>query len=421
MYNAHLSKVLRKALMVVMTGALLLPLAGCYDYTEPDERAWVMAIGVDKGRQNVLTVTSVVAVPKAIAGGGGQSGSEGGSGQGGFFTITFDVPTLLSTLELINTVVDRRVSLSHTKWFVFSRELAEEGIGAYVAPLVRFQQFRRSSQLLICEGRAEDFLTKGVPQLEDNVGKYYELMQQGWRYTEFIPFDSFHQFYYKSENPGVNPVAPLAARGAKETIYTDNSFKPKGYYQAGRIPRKGGSEIEIMGGAVFKKDRMVGTLNGDQVGVQKIFFGAMKRTLLNVPDPYHPDKYIIVDVLPRQKPRVDINITGGRPKITANVKLEGQILSIQSGENYERPDRLYIVEDAVQELIFEDINDTIAKSKQLDADFLGFGLHAQKLFPTWPQWSAYNWEEKYKDADITVNVDYKVRRTGLVHEMVQLR
>lgn len=419
-HNAKLFKALSRALVVIMLGAVIMPMAGCYDYSEPDEKAWVLAIGVDKGRENKLTVTSVIAVPKNIAGGGDQP-SGGGGGQGGFFTVSMETPTILSKLELINTVVDRRSSLSHIKWIVFSRELAEEGIRDYVAPLVRFDQFRRSSQLIICEGRAEDFLTKGMPKMEDNVGKFYELMQRGWRFTEFIPFDSFHQFYYKSESPGVEPVAPLAALGSKEPVYPDNSPKPKGQYLAGHLPRKGGSEIEIMGGAVFKKGRMVGTLDGDEVGVQKLFFNTLIRTIVDVPDPNHPDKYIIVEVIPREKPRVDISITGGRVQIAADIKLEGGILSLQSGAHYDRPDRLHIVEEAVQRLVLEDVNKAIAKSKQLDADFLGFGLHAQKLFSTWPQWIAFNWEEKYRDADIVVNVDYRLRRTGLIHEMEPLR
>lgn len=420
MGKANLITALGKALIIAMLGAMALSLAGCYDYSEPDERAWVLALGVDKGRQNKLTVTAVVAVPKNIAGGGEQPGS-GGGGQGGFFTVSMDTTTILSSLELFNTVVDRRVTLSHTKWFVFSRELAEEGIGEYVAPLVRFHQFRRSSQLIICEGRAEDFLANGAPKMEDNVGKFYELMQRGWRFTEFIPFDSFHQFYYKSENLGVWPIAQLAALRRKEPVYPDNTPKPKGLYQAGRIPRKGGSEIEIMGGAVFEGGRMVGTLNGDEVGVQKLFFGTLKRTIVDVPDPRHPDLYIIVDVVPREKPRVDISIDRGKPQIAVDIKLEGGIISLQSGENYERPDRLYIVEDAVERALLEDVLNTIATSKRLDADFLGFGLHAQKLFKTWPQWAEYNWGEKYRDAEIAVNVDYKVRRIGLVHEMEPLR
>jgi spore germination protein KC len=413
---------MNRAVKLVLAAALVLLLSGCYDYSEPDEKAWVLAMGLDKGRQNKLTVTAVIAVPKNIAGGGGGQPASGGGGAGGnFFTISMEAPTLLSTLELLDSVVDRRVNLSHTKWFVFSRELAEQGIAGYFAPISRFYQFRRSSYIVVCQERAEDFLAKGVPKLEDNVGKYFELMQRGWRYTEFIPFDSFHQFYLKSESPGVEPVAMLASLNRKAPVFESNSPKPKGWYYAGRIPRRGGGPVEVMGGAVFRKGKMVGILNGDQVGVQKMFFDTFRRTIVDVPDPKHPGRYIIVDVKPRQKPEVEVQIVDGYPQISVDLKLEGDIISIQSGENYTTPDRLHIVEQAVERILLKDINDTVAKSRELEADFLGFGLHAKKLFRTWPEWEEYRWDEKYPGAQIAVNVDYKVRRVGLVHEMAPLR
>lgn len=411
----------RAVKLVLLVLLVLLP-AGCYNYSEPDEKAWVLAMGLDKGRQNKLTVTAVIAVPKNIAGGGGgQPASGGGGGGGNFFTVSMEAPSLLSTLELLDSVVDRRVDLSHTKWFVFSRELAEQGIAEYFAPISRFYQFRRSSYVVVCQERAEDFLAKGVPKLEDNVGKYFELMQRGWRYTEFVPFDSFHQFYLKSESPGVEPVALLAALNRKAPVEENNSAKPKGNYYAGHIPRRGGGAVEVMGGAVFRKGKMVGILNGDQVGVQKMFFGTLKRTIMDVPDPKRPGLYIVVDVKPRQKPRVKVQIEDGYPVITAELKLEGDIISIQSGEQYTTPGRLHIVEQAVERKLLQDVNSTVAKSQALETDFLGFGLHAKKLFRTWPEWEAYGWDERYPAARITVHVDYKVRRTGLVHQMVPLQ
>lgn len=401
---------------------LVLFLAGCYDYSEPDEKAWVLALGLDKGMQNKLTVTAVIAIPKNIAGGGGGEPATGGGGGETFFTVSLEAPTLLSSLELLNSIVDRRADLSHIKWFVFSRELAEEGIGRYYAPLARFYQFRRSSYVVICEGRAEDFLARGKPVLEDNVGKYYELMQLEWRYSEFVPFDTFHEFYIKSHTPGVSPVAALAALKRDEPVYPDNTTKPKGTYQAGRIPRKGGGEIELMGGVVFVKGRMVGTLNGNQVGVQKMFFDTFRLTVMDVPDPRHPDKLMIVELKHRQEPRVQVKIAeDGYPRVLVEMKMEGDIISIQSGEDYGRPDMVHILEEAVEKSLLEDINGTVAKSRELGADFLGLGLHAKKLFRTWPEWVAYNWDEKYPGADITVSVDFKVRRAGLIHEAVPLR
>ncbi|WP_347490644.1 Ger(x)C family spore germination protein [Desulfoscipio sp. XC116] len=407
---------MKKALSLALLLLLGLILPGCYDYSEPDERAWVLAMGLDKGRQNVLTVTVVIAVPKNIVGGSGGEPTGGG----GFYTVSLEAPTLLSSLELLNAMVDRRADLSHTKWFVFSRELAEESIAPYFGPITRFYQFRRSSHVVICEGRAEDFLAKGTPKLEDNVGKYYELLQRGWRNTEFIPFDTFHEFYIKSKEPGVASVALLASLDRETSVFPDNSFKPKGNYQAGRIPREGGDKIEVMGGAVFKEGRMIDTLDGDEVGMQKLFEGTLSFSIMDVLDPKEPDRFLIIEVRPRQKPKIDVRIVDGYPQITADVKLEGEILSIQSGYNYEKPDNLPVLEEAVEKHVREDLEKTIAKSQKLGADFLGFGLHAKKLFWTWSQWEAYKWDEKYAGANIAVNVDFKIRRIGLVRKMTPL-
>ncbi|MCG8402326.1 MAG: Ger(x)C family spore germination protein [Firmicutes bacterium] len=414
---------MKRALSVILLLALILFVPGCYDYSEPDDKAWILAIGFDKSKQNKLLVTTVIAVPKNIAGGsGGEPAGGGGGGAETFFTVTMEVPTMLSALELVNSAVDRRADMSHTKWLVFSRELAEEGIARHYAPLSRFYQFRRSTNVVICEGRAEDFLKQGKPILEDNVGKYYELLMGGWRYADFIPFDTFHQFYMKSEEKGITAIAPLAALNRSESMSGNDAPQTSGEYQAGRIPRKGGGSIEIMGAAVFRKGRMVGTLNGNQVGVQKLFFGTLKYTILDLPDPKHPDDYIVVDVTPRSKPRVEVLIgEDGLPRISVRVDLEGSILNIQSGEEYEKPDRLAIVERAVERALLEQINEAVFKSQEMGTDYLGLGLHAKKLFRTWSQWMAYDWDGKYPEATVTVSVDYKVRRIGLIHEMAPLQ
>lgn len=402
--------------------AFLLAAAGCFDYHEPEEVAWVLAIGLDKGRQNVLTMTAVVAIPKSIAGGGGgPSGPGGGGGGRKFQTVSMEVPTLLSGLELLNSVIDRRTDLSHTKWIVFSRELAEEDIGRYLAPLARFRQFRRTTTIVISQVRAGDFLNRGVPVLEDNVGKYYELLWRGWRYTEFIPYDTFHQFYIRAKSPGTAPVAVLASTERKAPVYPDSSPKPKGVYEAGRLPREGGGGIEVAGAAVFNGGRMMGTLNGDETGMAKMLEGTFRRTILSLPDPRHPDKYVIVEVKLRRQPHVEVRINKeGLPVIKVEAHLEGDIISIQSMEDYERPEKIPIIEGAVRERLLEDMNRAVAKSLEWGVDFMGFGLHAKKLFRTWQEWENYRWNEKFARASISVNLDFKVRRIGLLHESIPI-
>ena len=401
-----------KVIKLMLVLLLLLSLPGCYDYHEPDEIAWVLALGLDRGQQNNLTITAVIAVPKNIAGSGGSDEK-----QGGFFTVSVDGPTLLGSMELLNAVVDRRIDLSHTTWIVFSEALAKQGIYKYFGPLAGFYQFRRTSHIVTCLGRAEDFLIQGEPLTESNVSKYYELLQLGWQYTEFIPKDDFHAFYYDSLASGVASVTPLAALETDKRIYPDNSPKPKGNYEAGRIPRRGGGKIEFMGAAVYKKGMMVGTLTADELGVRRMLNNSFKRTITNVQDPHHPGQYLIMEIRPRSAPDIKVSIgKDGYPVIKVHLQLEGELLGIESGAHYETPNRIGVVEAATEKRIRQNVAKAIKKSKELDADFFGFGLKAKKLFPDLPHWEAYKWDEKYAQAKIEVAVDFRVRRTGLLHE-----
>lgn len=407
---------MQKILSIVLLASMLFLLPGCYDYTEPDEKAWVLAIGLDKGQQNELTVTLVIAVPKGI--GGGEMGPVG---EKTYFSVSMETPTLLSSLELVNALVDREADLSHIKWFIFSRELAEEGIAHLAAPLVRFQQFRRNTGILVCEERAEDFLSKSGSMLDVNIGKTFELALRTSEFTEFVPFDNFHQFYLKSKSPGVSSIVPLAAIEHKKQDYPDDSPKPKGAYHAGKIPRQGGREEEIMGAAVFVEDHMVGILDGDETGVQKMLEGTFRRTIISVLDPKHPGHYIIVEIRPRQKAVIDIQLVDGYPRVSARLLLEGDVISIQGGEPYDTLELLPEMEAIIEKDLQATVNKTIAKSQDLRSDIFGFGLHAKKKFTTWPEWEAYRWDDKYPLADISVKVDYKMRRVGLIRDMQPLQ
>lgn len=401
--------------------AVVLPLGGCWDYRDPDEVSWVMALGLDEGKQNKLTLSAVISVPKVV-GAGGASGGGGGGGDS-FFVVSMETETILAGLELLNAFADRRADLSHTTWFVFGRSLAEKDLSPYLGPLVRFREFRRNSSILIAQGRAADLLKKGKPILEDNVGKYYQLLHQGWRYTEFIPRNTYHEFYIDAKNAGGAAVAELVAiQDEKEKeLFPDSSPKGKGTFYAGRIPREGGGKLEIMGGSVFKGGKMVGILNGDELGAVKMMRGTFHRTILDFFDPLHPDQYVITEIRPRQRPEIKVDVSTPVPHIAADITLEGDVISIQSGEHYERPDRLRILEKAVEDSLMENFEAVIEKSRRWEVDIFRFDTFAKRHFTIWRQWEDYAWPAKYPEAVVDINIDFKIRRVGLLNQMTPLR
>jgi spore germination protein KC len=331
-----------------------------------------------------------------------------------------DVPSLLAATELTHAWVNRRIDLSHTKVVIFGRELAETDFSRHLAPLVRFREFRPTTQVLVANGRAEEVLRAAEPVLETNPGKYWELHTGAWDTTGFIPRNGFLNVNIDNKSPGAAAGVILVGVRRDEGGPPDPTPKSQGSYKAGTIPRRGGPQVDIMGAAVIRNGRMVGVLNGDETAIMKMVRGTFRETIKVVPDPLHPGQFIIVQIFPRQQPEVDVRIgEDGLPRVTARVLLEGNIIFIQSGEHYERPERLRQVERAVEENLRKDARAALDKAQnEFGADFFALGYHAKRLFPTWQAWEDFAWDEKFPEAAVSIDFDFQVRQIGLLRETV---
>ena len=104
---------------------------------------------------------------------------------------------------------------------------------------------------------------------------------------------------------------------------------------------------------------------------------------------------------------------GDKPHIYIHIKLEADVLSIQSGINYESIGKTRILEQATEEFITEGIERMLNRTvEEFGSDTFGIGEVIKKKFLTWDQWTDFDWKEKYRASSFTVNVDVKIRRPG---------
>ncbi|MDD4335416.1 MAG: Ger(x)C family spore germination protein, partial [Desulfotomaculaceae bacterium] len=153
----------------------LLSLTGCWGMRETDEIAYVLMVGFDKGERDNLVLTLSIANPKTATGGG-----EGGGGDEETIREVVSVEAYgpLVMLDLLSTTIDRHVYLQHAKAFVFSEELAREGLEQWLSPLMRFRETRGAAQIFICRGKARDLIQKNNPFLGLGPAKQIELIRK---------------------------------------------------------------------------------------------------------------------------------------------------------------------------------------------------------------------------------------------------
>lgn len=413
---------------------------GCYDMREVDEEAYIIAIGVDKGKTNNVKLTLQLAVPLAMGGGssgggGSGGGSEGGgeSGGKGSDILTLESPSIYAGFNMANNFISRQINLSHAKAIVFSKVYAQEGIGHYILGLLNGREFRPNINVIISRGEAEDFIKNVKPKMEANPAKYYELLTSAYRYTSFTANTQFHQFYIANKTLFMQPVAVMGGVGqfksSKDFNLEGSTYRERGNpvplegeFIAGGIPKVGGVNSELMGLAVFDNGRMIGELDGEETTYHLMVTGQYEHSYHTLIDPLQKNKYVILDVKVSRRPQQTVQFVDGKPVIGLKIRLEGDIVSIQSGIDYESPDKVPILENAVEDHIKTGLERYLKKTAQdFHTDIAGFGRTVKGNFLTIGEWENFDWLKKYKDSTFNVYVDFKIRRPGLNIYSTQLR
>ena len=123
-----------------------IPLSGCWDRKELDEIGIVYAVACDKNPDTgKIILTSQVLRPSAFI-------------QNGRFTestvenVTTEGDTIIDAFREAASQFDRTLFYSHNKLFIFSEEIAREGIAPYIDALLRGRESRDSVYIFIAKG-----------------------------------------------------------------------------------------------------------------------------------------------------------------------------------------------------------------------------------------------------------------------------
>jgi spore germination protein KC len=393
---------------------LAMPLAGCWDRAELEEEAFVLAIGVDKGKQSLYNVSFAIAHPSRLAGGGKGGGGGGGGGDEKPLVLTsVEAPTVASAISMANSYLSRRVSLRHTKALFMGEELARQSGMFTMDEFVRFRQARRTIFYIVTKGKAADLLEKMKPTLEKDPQRYIEQMTYSVRHTGMVPAASQIQHYVTLINTGyAQPITYYAALHEEGQEQSGKGTAQTEGYKAGELPRKGGANVDLLGGAAFRHEKMVGILTGEDMRMILMLQDKFRRGIISIPDPSTPDLFVSMEVHQGRPLRINADLSGPKPRIHATVTLEGDLLTIQSNADYTEPELQTKLEQATVGTLEQRIRSLIGKTQEWDTDVIGFGQEVVKQFPTVEAWERYRWQDRYKNAEISADVRFTLRRFG---------
>lgn len=410
---------LKKCCIVICFVIILITLSACHDAQEPADISFVSFIGIDRGVSDKYRVTvklySMQQSKDSVTTGGSTSGN---SKETENDTITIDAPSFYAGINLLNTNIPHKLSFTHTLALIISKELAESGlVGEFIAPLIRYHELRRTTDIIVVDGSSQSFIEKMADYLGEDAASIFESLLYEADNTGFFPHITLNDFYNALKSTYYQPIATYGAINdfsnfTQQGQKWGDEFKIPGKLYAGQIPRKGGNSIELLGSAIFNKDRMVGQLDGHETRMLLLLNGNYQKGIFTIQDPIKPNLIIAINLRLVDKPKIEIYLNGDKTNLNITIRTEGDIYAIQSNINYEDPQMIGMIENATQQQLIQGFYDVVAKCQSMNSDVFGFGKYALNKFATIEELESYNWNDRFNQADISISVEFKIRKTG---------
>lgn len=379
----------RKFALCFLACFLLLPLlTGCWDRIELEERVFVMAIALDKeegkdGKESFYKLTAQLAEPKALA------GKTPASNISPVWNISTTGKTLFECARFLTARVSRMPFYEHIQVVVIGEALAREGLSSTMDLFIRDPELRRRTHLIITKGKARDVLTI-----------QHRLLPISSRYLNFL----------------TKQATRKTARMVRiSTIGLFSSNLRAGHNSVLTCIRPAEKEVVMAGGAVFKKDKLIGWL--DEVELQKYRWAkgdvqAGTYVIANIKDGKGKNKLIFEVKEMRSTPK--IQMINGKPVFSLSIRAEGNIGEKTSSKKLTE-EKIQQAELILNKTIEKDVKNVIKKMQtELKLDILDFGEQLRRHEYTYWKENEKEWDTIFQNVKVDVHAEAFIRRIGHV-------
>lgn len=428
-------KILVFMLIVVL---ILITLFGMNSVTSMDNLAYVVAVCFDIKDTGKLELSFQIALPSGSE--GGSSGSSSSQSSSSIVT-SVECNSFESGVNLVNSYLSKELNLSHCKAIVFSEEIASQGIGEYLYTLINHVEIRPTCNVIISKCNAKYFLNNSSPMLDQLSSKYYEIASTSERVTGYtynitlLDFfsdfaDSFTECFAtlgsvndggisssgsnnnssNSSSSGSNNDSGNNSSNRNNSDQSSSSLSSEGTddsYVASETPIDSQKNIENLGLAVFKGDKLVGELNGIECIAHLILTNELDNAVISVPSPFESTNYIDL-YLTNSKCKTKVYLTNGTPYIKPSIDLSARIISMSDDYKNLTEENIELIEEYAKYYVERFIYDYLYKTaKVFKSDITAFGKYAVSNFATIDEWNEYNWLDNYQNSffNVDINVD----------------
>ncbi|MED3835970.1 Ger(x)C family spore germination protein [Peribacillus frigoritolerans] len=367
-------------------------LSGCWDRIEITDLAIVTAAAIDKKGNNQIELSVQVFIPSSISSGGGQ----GGSSQGGSGVTTMvrneKGSNISDALSKLQSKLPRKVFWGHCKVFVFGEKLAKEGIQEQLDFLLRHPQPREKANVYVSKGEAKPIL-ESLPPLENYSGEVLRELSD-LHIGMLVTMQDLDEMLTGRPQAAALPIVKILP------------------------PAKGQTKLQgipyIVGTAVFKKDKMTGTMTEKET-----------RGLLWLRD--EVESYTVTFQPKGVKGKISLSpvsakvkiipqIINDKWKLLVKISTDGAVIQNGTNLNLSNPKSLKAAERAYQKDIENRIRMAFLHIQHKKSDILGLGKDFYRKYPKQFNKVDNHWDEIFAEMEVEVDVVAHIRRQGYINK-----
>jgi spore germination protein KC len=379
---------LRRAASVLISLLLLLSISGCWNYAEVDDMSIVAGVAIDKNKADGKLLLTVEMIDST----GGMDKT-----QAGFKMISLSGDTMFEIVRNLISMTGKKLFWSHAKSIILSEEVAREGIVKVIDWYSRDTETRSDVFIFVSgEKTAREVLNLNSSTKEIISFELAQMMRDE-KHTSSAPVVDIWEFLDKLEASGYNAVAPM--------IYIHEQKGPK--------------KERVEGTAIFVKDRMVGSLDGEETKNILFIKNDIEGGVLAVDDKHGTPAYSL-EIISNQT-KLKPKMVDGELQIQIQTLTKTGLDEVMTAEGFLEGESIQDIEQRASERLQADILAVIHKLQQkYDADIFGFGEAVRENQPKIWAKVKDRWPEVFADLDVTVSSKVTIQSSAKTSRAIKL-
>ncbi|XEQ93872.1 Spore germination protein A3 [Sporomusa carbonis] len=396
-----LQKKLRRRLpLIILLIFITLPVSGCWDRKEIENRGYVLGIAIDhamtgndKGENDFMYAPQgagqrkyrvTVELPKFRK----KEGSKEISSAEQHLIWAAEGESMFAIIRAINTKVYFGMFFEDIQILIFSEAVAREGIGDIIDFFLRDAEVRRRVKLFVTPDRAEDIL-KTKLQVEEVNSMFIAKLTQNVNKSPYFAGKAVIGEISKAIRNKRSFVMPLVMVEDKE--------------------------VKITRAAVFdRRQKMVGELDEFEVNGAKLLKRELKQGVIVVPHPADAEKIATFELYEADI-KVKPHLEGGKLRFSLDAKFVGTLGENQNaGQDALDPAFTKAVEQAVAAEYARLVDKSYNKQQALRVEVCGLGKLVYNQYPDYWKIIKERWEEEiFPQTPLDTNITVNIRRPVL--------